>query len=85
MKPINKYIVINQIDEQITTESGLVLSDSDANSFRYKKAEIVKPGTEVTSVNEGDVIFYDKHAGFEMIINQHTYTIILERDVVVVV
>ena len=84
MKPINKYIVINKIEEELTTDSGLILSDADANAFRYKKAKVVKPGTEVKPVEEDDLIYYDKHAGFDMIIEQSTYTVILERDVVVV-
>jgi len=84
MKPINKYIIINKIEEQITTDSGLVLSEADANSFRYKKGKVVKPGTNVRCVKAKDEIYYDKHAGFDMIINQETYTIILEKDVVVV-
>ena len=84
MKPINKYIIINKIEEEMTTDSGLLLSDADANSFRYKKAKVVKPGTEVKTVNSDDLIYYDKHAGFDMIIEKATYTVILERDVVVV-
>tara|TARA_R100000988_G_scaffold103455_1_gene82873 strand:- start:3463 stop:3720 length:258 start_codon:yes stop_codon:yes gene_type:complete len=84
MRAVNKYIIINTIEEEITTSSGLLLSNEDANKFRYKKGEIVKPGTEVTSVKEGEIIYYDRSAGFDMIINGKTFTIILERDIVVV-
>ena len=31
MQPINKYIIINTIEEPMTTESGLLLSESDSN------------------------------------------------------
>lgn len=83
-QPINKYIVINAIDEQIETQSGLLLSGSDNDKFRYKKGQVVKPGTNVECVKEGDLIYYDKGAGYTMLINDIPYTIILERDVVVV-
>ena len=84
MKPIGKNIIIQTIDEQIKTESGLLLSSEDANQLRYKKGLIVKSGTEVGSIQEGDTIYYDKRSGYSMIINDEQYTIIQEKDVVVV-
>ena len=84
MKPIGKNIIIQTIDEQIKTESGLLLSSEDANQLRYKKGLIVKSGTEVGSIKDGDTIYYDKRSGYSMIINDEPYTIIQEKDVVVV-
>ena len=84
MIPINKYLIINTIDEQIETNSGLLLSGSDADAMRYKKGKVVKPGTNVECVKEGDLIYYDKGSGYTMLINDIPYTIILERDIVVV-
>ena len=84
MKPIGKNIIIQTIDEQIKTESGLLLSSEDANQLRYKKGLIVKSGTEVVSIKQGDTIYYDKRSGYSMIINDEQYTIIQEKDVVVV-
>lgn len=84
MKPIGKNIIIQTIDEQIKTESGLLLSSEDANQLRYKKGLIVKSGTEVGSIKEGDTVYYDKRSGYSMIINDEQYTIIQEKDVVVV-
>lgn len=84
MKPINKYIVITTIDEQIKTDSGLLLTGSDSEKFRYKKGQVIKPGTTVECVSDGDLIYYDKNAGYTMLIENVPYTIIQERDVVVV-
>ena len=84
MKPIGKNIIIQTIDEQIKTESGLLLSSEDANQLRYKNGLIVKSGTEVGSIKEGDTVYYDKRSGYSMIINDEQYTIIQEKDVVVV-
>jgi co-chaperonin GroES (HSP10) len=84
MKAIGKYIVINVIDEEIKTESGLILSGKDADGFRYKKGEVVVVGTDVTSISVGEVVYYDKGHSFTMIIGDAPYTIIQERDVVVV-
>ena len=84
MKPIGKYILIKTIEETIKTSSGLILSAEDSNQLRYKKGLVVKPGTEVEEIKEGDSIYYDTRAGYSMVINSETYTIIVERDVVVV-
>jgi len=84
MKAIGKYIVINTIDEEIRTESGLILSGKDADGFRYKKGLVVNVGTDVGTIVEGDVVYYDKGHSFTMVIGDSPYTIIQERDVVVV-
>ena len=84
MKPINKYIIITPAQEELKTKSGLLLSQTDAFAFRYKKATVVKSGTEVSTIKEGDVIYYDKAQAHEVIINDHSYVVIQERDVVVV-
>ena len=85
MRPIGKYVVIKKIKEEMKTDSGLLRSRDDADGFRYQKATVVKEGTEVKCVSEGDEIYYDKSAGYSMFIEDTPYTIILERDVVVVV
>ena len=52
---------------------------------KYIVISPVKEGTEVKCVSAGDEIYYDKSAGYSMFIEDTPYTIILERDVVVVV
>ncbi len=84
MKPIGKYIVIKTIEEQLKTKSGLLLTATDANEFRYRKGKVVKPGTDVKEISEHDIIYYDKSAGFSLLLNNITYTVITERDIVVV-
>ena len=84
MQPINKYIVVKDIDEEVMTESGLLLSGEDMDKMRYCKATVIKPGTEVKVVSDGDVIYYGKRSAFIMIIEQEPATIIQEKDIVVV-
>lgn len=85
MKPIGKYIVINTIEEEVETSSGLLLSAEDSKQLRYKKGVVVESGTDVSTIVSGDTIYYDKASGFSLMINQKQYTVIQERDVVVVV
>jgi co-chaperonin GroES (HSP10) len=84
MKPIGKYIVVTQVDENVKTESGLMLSGEDMNQFRYRRGVVVEPGTEVSHIVKGDKIYYDKAHSFIMMIGNSQYTILREADVVVV-
>ncbi|QDP67752.1 MAG: hypothetical protein GOVbin3530_11 [Prokaryotic dsDNA virus sp.] len=85
MIAINKYIIVENIKEELKTESGLLLSEHDADQFRYRKAKVITPGTEVKSINSNDIIYYDKRAGYQMVLEGTACTIIREQDVVVVV
>jgi len=46
---------------------------------------VVIQGTDVSVIKSEDTIYYDKRAGFTMLINNEPFTIIQEKDVVVVV
>jgi len=85
MKPIGKFIVVKDIQEEIKTQSGLILSGEYTNQLRYKRAEVIATGTDVDVIDEGDELYYDKAHSFTMLINEEQYTIISERDVVVVI
>jgi co-chaperonin GroES (HSP10) len=85
MKPIGKYIVVKDVQETVTTESGLILSGEDTNQLRYKRGMVIEPGTDVDAIQQGDELYYDKAHSFTMLIDDMQYTIIQERDVVVVV
>lgn len=84
MKPINKYILIEPVTEKLKTNSGILLTGEDSQSFRYKKANVVESSDLVENVNKGDCIYYDKAQAHEVIIKDQSYVVIQERDVVVV-
>jgi co-chaperonin GroES (HSP10) len=85
MKAIGKYIVIDPIKEVDTkTKGGLILAESQREDIRYRRAKVVKPGTDVKALKKGDEIYYDKSAGFKIEIKKEQYKVIKEFDVVVV-
>lgn len=85
MKAIGKYIVIKPIEEEVKTDSGLILSAQDVGEFRYRRGRVLTPGLDVVGINPGDEVYYDKVQSFTMIIGEEHCTVIQERDVVVVV
>jgi len=84
MKPIGKYIVINEVTEEISTEAGILLTSEDTKDLRYKKGVVVMPGTDVSVVATNDQVYYDSRAGYKMVIGGNQHTVISESDVVVV-
>jgi co-chaperonin GroES (HSP10) len=85
MKAVGKYIVINPIKEDNkTTKGGLILADVHREDIRYRKAEVLVTGEAVNAVKDGDKIYYDKAAGFNIEIQKTNYKVIKEIDVVII-
>jgi co-chaperonin GroES (HSP10) len=85
MKAVGKYIVIEQIKEvDVRTKGGLILAEKQREDVRYRRAKVIKPGSEVEVLKTGDEIYYDKAAGFNIEINKEQYKVIKEHDVVVI-
>ena len=85
MRAIGKYMLIEPEKEVDTsTEGGLILGEKHREDIRYRKATVKTIGALVEGIQNGDVIFYDRHAGFDMEIDKKIYKVIKEFDVVVV-
>ena len=84
MQAINDYVIVDKIKEEPKKVSGLILTDKTDEDNRYKKASIISAGNLVEIVKEGDVIFYDKHAGHDIGYNDELYRVIRMRDIVLV-
>ena len=67
MKAIGRYIVINPIKEvDATTKGGLILAEKQREDVRYRRAKVIEPGSDVSVLNKGDEVYYDKSAGFNI-------------------
>ena len=85
MKPVGKYIIV-EVDKKTTrtTSKGLILDEKNREDVRYKKAKVVKIGNDVSIITEESLIYYDKHAGFDLDVDGVIYKVIKEQDVVVI-
>jgi|TARA_R110000772_G_scaffold109336_1_gene212565 co-chaperonin GroES (HSP10) len=85
MRTVGSYMLIQPVKEGSTkTESGLILSDAHKEDIRYREANVYRVGSLVNGINEGDTVYYDRHAGFDMEVKGVIYKVIKEFDVVVV-
>jgi len=85
MKAIGRNLIIQKIEQGTTrTEGGLLLSKNDKEDIRYVEADIISIGEGVEGLKENDKIFYDRHAGHQIEIENKIYHVIKVQDVVVV-
>lgn len=84
MKAIGTYILIKEVNEDITISGGLLLTEKDKSMFRYSCGVVESVGGDVKEIQKGDKVYYDKGQSFGMIIDGKTIMVIRERDIVLV-
>jgi co-chaperonin GroES (HSP10) len=84
MKVLNKFIIIEKSSTPSERASGLLMTMDDTKELRYNKANVVNVGPLVSGISEGDVVYFDKAAGHDVLISDNRFTVIQEKDVVCV-
>ena len=85
MKALGRNLIIQKIEEGTTeTKGGFLLAETHKEDIRYIKAKIVDVGDELNILKKEDIIFYDRHAGHKIEIENKSYHVIKSHDVVVV-
>tara|TARA_R100001443_G_C3345584_1_gene175527 strand:+ start:140 stop:400 length:261 start_codon:yes stop_codon:yes gene_type:complete len=85
MKAIGRNLIIQKKEEGVTkSEGGLLLAKNSREDIRYIEATVISVGEEVLGVTEKSVIYYDRHAGHQIEIDNNIYHVIKIQDVVVV-
>jgi co-chaperonin GroES (HSP10) len=84
MKAVNQYIVIDPIKQQEKKVGGLILTDELNEDNRYLKAKVISTGNYVEGIVEGDIVYYDKHAGHGIQHKDNFYGVIQQKDVVLI-
>ena len=84
MKAINQYLIVDKVKTEMKKVAGLIMTEDTDVDNRYLKATIVSAGNLVEGLKDGDVIYYDKHAGHGISWEDTLYQVIQARDVVLV-
>ena len=84
MKAINRYIIVDKIKTEPKKVAGLIMTDDTDVDNRYIKAKIISCGNLVEGLKDGNVIYYDKHAGHGITWKDILYQVIRAEDVVLV-
>lgn len=84
MRAVSYYIVVENIKEKPKKIAGLELNEKLDNENRYIKASIITAGDQVIGMKDGDIIYYDKHAGHSITYEDKLYKVIKMQDVALV-
>jgi|TARA_B100001059_G_C17533121_1_gene426544 co-chaperonin GroES (HSP10) len=84
MKAVNQYIIIDPIKQQEKKVGGLILTDELNEDNRYLKAKVISIGNYVEGIVEGDIVYYDRHAGHGVQHKDNFYGVIQQKDVVLI-
>ena len=92
IKPLEDRIVIQQLEAETTTASGLVLPDTANEKPQEGKVLAVGPGRVDDNGNRvpvdvavGDVVIYSKYGGTEVKYGADEFIILSSRDILAIV
>ncbi|MCK8826162.1 co-chaperone GroES [Natroniella acetigena] len=92
IKPLGDRVVIQTVEREEKTESGIVLPDSAKEKPQEGKVVAVGEGRTADSgeviapqVAEGDIVIYSKFAGTEVKHQGEEYLIVNEKDILAIV
>ena len=92
IKPLEDRIVIQQVEAETTTASGLVLRDTAKEKPQEGKVLAVGPGRVDDNGNRvpvdvavGDVVIYSKYGGTEVKYGGDEFIILSSRDILAIV
>ena len=84
MKVLNKFIVIERSNTPSERATGLLMTSDDTKELRYHKASVIDIGSMVVGIVPNDTIYFDKSAGYDVLMDNKRLTVIQEKDVVCV-
>jgi co-chaperonin GroES (HSP10) len=84
MKAVNHYVVVEKIKETEKKVGGLILTEDINQDVRYSKGKVISAGSVADFISEGNIVWYDKHAGHGIEYNDKFYFVIKASDIVLV-
>lgn len=92
IKPLEDRIVVQPVEAEQTTASGLVIPDTAKEKPQEGKVVAVGPGRVEdkgnrvpVDVQEGDVVIYSKYGGTEVKYSGQEFLVLSARDVLAIV
>ena len=92
IKPLEDKVLVQIVEAETTTASGLVIPDSAKEKPQEATVIAVGPGRandrgELTpvGVNEGDTVIFSKYGGTELKYNGEEYLLLSARDLLAVI
>lgn len=93
LKPLGDRVVVERVEEETTTKSGIVLPDTAKEKPQRGKVISIGEGRwdekydhrVPMDVKKGDVVLFAKYGGTEVEIEGNEYIVLSERDLLAIV
>ncbi|REH90144.1 co-chaperone GroES [Staphylococcus felis] len=92
LKPLGSRIVVERKEQEQTTKSGIVLTDTAKEKSNEGVVVAVGPGRTLDNgqrleieVNVGDKVVYDQYAGIEIKRDDTKYLVLNEEEVLAII
>lgn len=91
IKPLADRVVVKSVEAEETTQGGIILAASAQEKPEIAEIIAVGPGGIIDGndvkmyVNVGDKVIIGKFSGTEVKLNNETYTIVKQNDILAVV
>lgn len=80
LKPLADRVIVKPLEVEKTTKSGIILSTSAQDKPQI--AEVISVGTDVdASLSPGDKVIVTKYAGTDVKLEDGTYSIVRQNDI----
>ena len=81
--PLADRIVLEQLEQEEQTKSGIILPDSAQE--KPKMAKVLAVGPDVKEVKEGDVVLYKSYGPDDVKVDDKDYMVAKEEDILATV
>lgn len=91
LKPLGDRVVLQQLDAEETTKSGIVLPGKAQEKPQQAEVIAVGPGGMVDGkevkmeVKVGDKVIYSKYSGTDVKLEDNEYVVVRQSDIVAIV
>ena len=91
LQPLADRVVLKQLEAEETTKSGIVLPGAEKEKPQQAEVVAVGPGGVVDGkevkmeVKVGDKVIYSKYSGTEVKLDDVTYIIVRQNDILAVI
>ena len=84
MKAIGSFVVVETEKEEVKNSMGLIMTEANEKTIRYKLGKVKSVGDDVTGINVVDSVYYDSAAGSDIRIEGQRLVVIHDRNIAIV-
>ena len=83
LKPLHDYVLLKKVEEERTTANGIILTTNKEKS-KFAVVEAIGSKVEQPDYTTGDKVLFREYAGTEIKINDETFVVIKDEDIIAV-